>query len=315
MPLSLTENISDYKSARDDIVLSILSPTMKFGFLLAFEIPSFFGYLFVIIYVLSDKSLQSAPNNYSLLIILILAFYLVAFHIPSTLKLYYQGTVLIQSTIFCTMWRFINFSCWTAFIVIMAWASIERHILIFHDRIFGKTWRNICFHYAPPIIIIIYMVCFYIYAIIFYPCEGYFDYHSLVCGFPCYVYYKNIALCEYIVHYICSIICIIIFNLCLVIHVLYSKRRLQQSINWRKHRKMIIQAVSISALVVIGSLPFCVVNLLSLTGSTGWTIPALDFCNYFSHVQPLWLPFVFMGTLPNIGTKFKRILFSATNQA
>lgn len=305
MLLFVAENIENENTARDDMVYSILSPNVKFACMLPFEILSVPCYLFVLGSVLSSKSLRSAPNNYALLFVLILNAFIVAVHIPSTMNVYYTGTVPIQSELYCTLWRLINFAFWTSGTIIMAWATIERYMLIFHQRVFAIAWRNVCFHYAPPIIIIIYVMSFYIYVILFYPCQSYFDYGSLVCAFPCYIYYRNIALVEYILHYIMSILCIIGFSIGLLTHVVYSRRRLQQSVEWRKYRKMILQAASVSSLFIASTLPFCIVNLFSLSGASEWTIPALDFCNYWAHIGPFGLPFVFIITLPDIGRKFK----------
>ncbi|CAF1267466.1 unnamed protein product [Rotaria magnacalcarata] len=196
----------------------------------------------------------------------------------------------------------------------MAWASFGRHILIFHDRLLVAQWRNICLHYAPPIIIATYAACFYIYTIGFYPCQNYFDFQSLICSFLCYVFYKNIVLWEYGFHYVFSTICILIFNVGQLARVLYSQRRLRQSINSRKHRKIIFQAASLSLLFLITNLPCCIVNFFALASATGWIYAAVDFCNYYCIIQLPALPFVFMTTLPNIGTNINKIIHHVTNR-
>ena len=137
----------------------------------------------------------------------------------------------------------------------LVWAAFQRHLLIFHDRFFAHKWRKICFYYLPPLLIIIYMVSFYIYSILLFPC-GIPDYDDHdVCTIPCYFLDPLLSLWENILHGLVTTVLIMIFNGALLICVYRSKMRLRQSVNWRKYRKMIFQLVSISILYLSTNCP------------------------------------------------------------
>ncbi|CAF2556814.1 unnamed protein product [Rotaria sp. Silwood2] len=286
--------------------------SMRFNILLAVHVPSFICYVVVIVYIFTHKTLRSAPNNYTLLFLLILQFFGNAIDIPLLLNFFKQGRVLFENAVFCYIWIFLDHSIWSICTMLVAWASFERHILIFHDRLLRKKWKNICLHYAPPFIIIIYYICYFLYTNIFYPCEHSFDFQSPLCGHPCYVFDKILMWWEMLVHFILMSVCITIFSVSLLIRVFASKRRLQQSLSWRKHSRMAFQLISISYLCLVTLLPFSIVNILFFAGFPGLPLEAIDYCIFITYFNSMCLPFVYLTSIPEIWILCKRAIRRAT---
>ncbi|CAF3892233.1 unnamed protein product, partial [Rotaria sordida] len=188
MQLNPQQNISDNHTIPENPNVLGIPISIKFNILLGVHVPSFICYVFIIVYILTHKNLRSAPNNYSLLFLLILQFFGNAINIPLLLYFYKCGRVLFNNIVFCYIWIFLDRNIWSICIMLVAWASFERHILVFYRHFFRTKWKNICLHYAPPFIIIIYYVCYFLYVNIFYPCERSFDFQSPLCGPPCYVF-------------------------------------------------------------------------------------------------------------------------------
>ncbi|CAF3755408.1 unnamed protein product [Rotaria sordida] len=248
------------------IYVSKITLSMRFNIYLVHTIPSFIAYIIIIIYILTHKTLRSAPNNYCLIILLVVQFAFKIIDAPLQLYFYHQGKVLFQNAIFCYIWRLINHSGYSIGAMLLAWASFERHILIFHDRLLRSKWKNICLHYVPPFIIIVYVLCFYIYALSFYSCKIPLNFQSVACGNGWMQNYPVLSAWSKMIHNIISPICIAVFSVSLLVRVLYSKRRLQQTFSWRKYRKMAYQLLSISFLCLGIVLPYGLFIFLSRVG-------------------------------------------------
>ncbi len=110
--------------------------------------------------------------------------------------------------------------------MLMAWASFERHILIFHSHLFNQKWKKICFHYMPPFIFMIYMIIFYIYVIFIIQCDNYLSFNG-ICLIPCYLNDPTLDLWEIIFYGIFTTISILVFSCALLVRVYRSKSRLQ----------------------------------------------------------------------------------------
>ena len=185
-----------------------------------------------------SRKLRTAQQNYALLIVLLLDFIIAGITSPWLLTLYNTGSTPFKTILFCQIWRFTDFAVWTMCQILVAWISFERHILIFHDSLLVSKWGKIALHYAPPFIVILYVTCFYVYALYFYPCANTFSFDAGLCTYPCYINYPVIGIWEFVVHYLSSSIFIILCSTGLLFRVVYSRRRFKQSSTWRKHSRM-----------------------------------------------------------------------------
>jgi len=59
---------------------------------------------------------------------------------------------------------------------LMAWASIERHILVFHDQWVSTPKKRFFIHYLPLASIVIYIFTLYIIVLFFPPCQNIYIY-------------------------------------------------------------------------------------------------------------------------------------------
>jgi len=91
-----------------------------------------------------------------------------------------------------------------------------------------------------------------------------------------------------------------------LIRVYRSKRRLQQSMNWRKYRKMLFQLISISSLYLSINFPISIIYILSITSFADRALKALECLSFFGYFIPLLLPFICLTSLPDVWRKIKR---------
>ncbi|CAF2921662.1 unnamed protein product, partial [Rotaria sp. Silwood2] len=156
MQVDMKETIINGNNSVQSVYGLLFSASMRSYILLIVGIPSFMCYVFIIVYVLTNRNHRSAPNNYCLLIILNLQFFCNIIDIPSEIYFYREGRVIFENAIYCYIWQFLAYTIWPINVILLAWAAFERHILIFHDRFLRSKRGNICLHYAPPLIIITY---------------------------------------------------------------------------------------------------------------------------------------------------------------
>ena len=149
----------------------------------------------------------------------------------------------------------------------MCWLSIERHILIFHDGWVASRRGRFLYHYLPLIRMVAYTTFFYGTAIFFIPCQNNYQYTVPVCGAsPCYEDYGIQGMWEFIVNASIPIGLEGMVTVALVLRVLWQRRRLRQSSQWRKQRRMMIQLFLVSGLNVSLNLPIQLIPLAHLLG-------------------------------------------------
>lgn len=193
----------------------------------------------------------------------------------------------------------------------MAWLAIERHLLIFHDRWFSNQRQRFLFHYLPLIIFVAYILLFYIIVIFFLPCENTYVYTVPVCGAsPCYQSYGILGMWEFIVNTSVPIILEGIVSVALVVRVQWQKRRLRQSSQWRKHRRMIIQLFLISGLNFSLNLPISLIPIAHLCGlPPEYGVQAELYFYFLAYFVIFLFPFVSLCQFPDLRKKMKRNIF------
>ncbi|CAF4160642.1 unnamed protein product [Adineta steineri] len=246
-----------------------LSATARFWVLLILEIPSMICCLFLLYHLCFDRTLRNTLNNHVFILILINVLLSEIIDIPNYLTFLRLNYV----------WPQIPINCYG---MLMAWASIERHILIFHYQ-----WLNTKMKLCQPT----------------------FDYSSAWCIDPCYIQSYALSLYDLLFNITLPCLLILIVNILLFIRVFKQKQRLHQEIQWQKYKRMIIQLASCSLLFLIPEIPTVGILLAQKGGlpygATGQFESFVFFSCYFI---VLLMPFICFGSSKEIWTKMKLIM-------
>ncbi|CAF1550010.1 unnamed protein product [Adineta ricciae] len=287
----------------------MISNAVWFWSLLLLLIPSFFCLLFVLFNLLFDRTLRYALHNHAIIIILIIDLINELTIYPWMIYFYYNDGVWEgRSMIFCKIWSFIDWGLFLTHTILFAWATIERHILIFHEKWVSTRKRRFFVHYLPIIILLLYCIVYNIILDFFPPCENVLnDYAN--CLISCL--YNTAALSTYdvIVHQMAPILTIVVFSIALLIRVIWQKRHIQQTIQWRKYRKMATQLLSISFLYPVLILPLTFsYNLLVYVVTSDVLYDFYLYTVFFSYFLLPLFPFVCTLSLPELRQKLVKVL-------
>jgi hypothetical protein len=263
-----------------------------------------------------NQTQRHALQNHTILLILIFDLPIQLMDINFYLVFYHYGSVQPPEAIVCRFWWLADFGVYNGGLILMAWLAIERHILIFHDRWVSNRIRRFLFHYLPLIILVAYILLFYIIVIFFLPCENTYVYTLPVCGAsPCYQSYGLLGMWDFIVNSSGPVIFEAIVSIGLVVRVQWQKRRLRQSNQWRKHRRMIIQLSLISSLNVTLNLPIFLIPLAHLCGlPPEYGVQAELYFYFLGYFVIFLLPFISLCQFPDLRKKIKRKIFGVISR-
>jgi len=281
---------------------------VKFWLYLIFFIPSIICTWFVLYYLLFDRTLRRALNNHVIIILLIIVLFCEITMYPWMLYYYYNGITWQRSYIFCSIWAYIDWAFYVMQIALFAWASIERHILIFHDGWITTRKKRFFIHYLPIIIIVTYYLIFYFIVYFFPSCENVLNNTGTICISVCLYNVTGFHVFETMVNNIIPCLTIVIFSITLLLRILRQKHRMRQAIHWRKHRRMTVQLLSVSFLYLVVTCPYAFITFLRICGlSYNIGVNFEDWALFFSYYIVLFFPFVAILSVPELCTKVKTI--------
>ncbi len=308
--------INDTTDEESDIDEVIPPSQVQFWTFLIFQIPSLACTIFLLCHLLLNRRLRKALHNHVIIILLFLALFIEILDNPLYIDAYriggFKNSFSISPSI-CLMWWFIDYGFYGAVTVFLAWGSIERHILVFHHQFLRTRRQRFFIHYLPLILISIYLLGFYIGVIFFPPCQNTFDFNSLACGLsPCYedICYLNIW--DYLGNGIFCTFIETISSIALLIRVLWQKHRVHHPVNWRKHRKMAFQLLSVSCLSLTIVFPQSLIIVIQEVGGSNMSDFGDEINAYLFYLYTFvvfLLPFICLGNLPKLWKKlwiFKR---------
>ncbi|CAF0965464.1 unnamed protein product [Rotaria sp. Silwood1] len=284
-----------------------IDDTFGFWILLVFLIPSIICGIFDLYHFIFGRTLRQALYNHLIIVIL---FFCLIFECTAIFWLVYNygtGHPLSSTETFCFIWHFIDHTGFLLVTILVAWASIERHILIFHDK-WLLTRRKLFFiHYFPIIILIVYSILFYIIAFFVLPWKYTFNYLEIQCGYNEALFSPQIiAVWDSVVNTILPALIIVIFNIALVFRVLYQKHRLNQKIKWKNYRKMAIQMLSISSIYFcLYFIPMILYTAYALGLSRRFAHDYYDASLYLFYFIIILMPFICTVSLPELRAKFR----------
>jgi hypothetical protein len=210
-----------------------------------------------------------------------------------------------SSSTFCLLWNFFALSNYAVGIWTMTWASFERHILIFHDRLIATSRGKILFHYIPLFTFMAIPWIYYVILIFFYPCTNTFYQSFLFCDWCCYAYNDQLVLFNWLALGVIPTCSITLLSLLLIVRVVAQKRRVHQRFNWRQHRRMVIQLLSVSCLYIFFDAPAIIIGLVRLALPTFAIDAQILYLYYIVYLLPLLMPFVCLGTFRELWKKIR----------
>ena len=298
----------------------ILPYPIRFGILLGFDIPSILCSIFLLYLLLTNEKLRQALHNHIIIILLIVN--LISQLVDNSFYLNYLriGYVRPSSPILCVFWIIVAYQIYVMSTLLVALASIQRHILIFHHHCIltkkGRRW----IHFFPMIILLLYSItygCVLVSLIL--TSEFPYDYNRPMCAEleKWIKRYPGLSIWNLIFNELLPTPIIVIFSIALLIRVIRQKHLVGLTIIWRKQRKMTIQLFSISIL-------FCLVNLPPILLHTSrWIRDEKDlpgnrhaqaYFSYLTYYQSVFLPFVCTISLFKNAKKFAlKILEQSSN--
>ncbi|CAF0813183.1 unnamed protein product [Adineta ricciae] len=307
-------NSSQYQSFSSDYIL--FPYAVRFWIILPFYILSMTCSLFVFYCLIARRSFRQAVHNHIIVSLLFVNILIQLTHISSVLNYYRLGHVWPASTYFCMVWVIADEGLRITTTHLFAWATVERHILVFHDRLISTKRRLFRFHYLPILIILLYCFSYCIVVIIFPPCENTYDFTQIVCGSPlCYYDRYSLALWDAVFNDIIPTSTILFFSIALLMRFLHKKSRMCQRMQWRHYRKMTIQLLSIAMLFLVIYIPHVLIQLVEFCGVVDMISKTLliyaEFSVYYGN---LLLPFACLNSVPGLKTKLKKTFLCSPQQ-
>lgn len=285
-----------------------IHPAVRFWTYLTFDICSIIGSLFVLYYFLSIQAIRRALHNHIIIALLCTGLLKELTNVPWTLYRIQFGVPAGRTRGFYLCTFFFGYAVYSTQVMLVAWATLERHILVFHDKWLKTKRQRFHFHYLPIMVILIYCLTYYAVVTFGHFCTNQFVSY-LAGGYIAPCAYGNIVLAvwELLVHHLIQTMIIIIFSIAMIVRVIRQKQRARQQITWRKHRRMIVQMLSISALYLTFNSPWAVTMFfmysdLSKEKTRIYTIHALYFRDFIIFLYP----FLCFGSCTELRQKFRK---------
>lgn len=153
--------------------------TIKFWLLLILFIPSVLCSIMIVVYFYRQKQAIS-PHYHLTLLLIVVSFLHITTDILFSILFYRYGQVIIPSVVFCTWWSWWEYSLSTALLFIMAWASVQRHFLIFRNGFLGMRRQRILYHFIPFSVCCTYPALFYFSVIVMSQCQNQWDFTKVM---------------------------------------------------------------------------------------------------------------------------------------
>ena len=280
---------------------------LNFWVFLILDVPAVMCSIFALYHLLKDRQLRTALHNHVTILILLFNLIYQLVDIPLHLQYFSTGIVRPATPALCLIWLFIDYGFFFTDLVLLMWASFERHILIFHTSMLTTQRRRLFVHYLPIFVIVMFMMLFYGVVIFAPPCQNTFDFTMDTCGTGgCYNSVPFFGMVERIGFAIVPTFLIAIFCMALIIRIIRQKYRIRGIIEWRRQRKLIVQLVSMSSVYLFFDMPLSIVDLVHLSGQPDWGHDALPAIFYLSYFPILLLPIVCLGSIPELWNKVKK---------
>ena len=291
------------------------SRSIRFWILLPCGILSINCCLLLLYYFVRVRKLRRALNNHVLIIAILLELLYLLIDIPLYLNFLRLASAWPAVPSTCLMWWLSNNALQETVTIFVAWAAMERHILIFHHQWLLTRKKRIFVHYLPIASILLYAALFYGTTIFFPACQHLYRYTEEWCESPCLFKNSIFLLYQLVVNKTLFTLLIVVGSFTLLVRVIWHKRTyLHQPIQWRKHRRMTIQLLAVASPYVFFQLPQMIIEVFQpfdLTSSFGAIF--VMYMNFVSYLPELLLPLTSLAALhPKPWNRRRRLVGVAT---
>ena len=288
----------------------------KLGILLLFHIIAIVLSLNIFVYFIKHRTSVKNLQNHGILILLTVNFIQLVFDMPNALAFYSRGYIYPTTSSYCTWWSFFAYTIFAISGYLLATISIQRHFFIFNRHILRTGWKRIFLHYLPFVLCIVYPIVFYLFSIVFYPCDGtQWDFTNNLCGFaPCYLLFNQVlGTFDISMNNYMPVVIDFISNIIIILRVVQQKHHSQRSTAWRQQRHMIIQLLSLSIIYLIAWTPcLSVLAVQMLHDPTFLATIQTDYLFDLIYVIYLFIPWACTGFIPGIVKWMKGLIFRQT---
>lgn len=275
---------------------------IEFSLALIFEIQAVCISLIIFVYFAKNPAARLKRHHHSWLVLLIMNFIQLILDLPIALSFYYRKSLWPESNIFCTWWVWLSFSSDTSALFLLVWIAIERHLLIFYSQtIFQNRWFKHILHIPPLIICVIWApIVYFILIVLSTTCTPVWAFDQLLCGPPCYIYTGFYGNYDFIFNVCVPLFLNILINVILIVRVIKTRMSRQAGINWRRHRKMLIQFWAISTLHLALWSPLVSVSLVQMTVDPSFMADQYTTLEYTLYYMPLLMPLTCLLAMPKL---------------
>jgi hypothetical protein len=151
---------------------------------------------------------------------------IVVIELPITLIYLHNG--FVPSKNICTGWIVLNSSLFLLSITLMGWASVERYLFIYHERIIIRHY--VLLHGVPILCLLLYCPLFYLGAVVLHKCQSDYDVYQYVCGGACYQHELALGMIDWIGNVLCVVFFTFVVNLILIIRHAMQRNRMKRCI-------------------------------------------------------------------------------------
>ena len=211
------------EKSKDSFEISI-SLTVRFWLFVIPNSLSIVCSFFVLYQLLFDRALRQALYNHAIIVGLLAGLIYELTTVPLMLHYFRVGNTWKLTPLFSRSWTFIDNLCYTVQITSFAWASIERHILIFHTQWISTKKSRFFLHYFPLIALMNYCFLYHIVSALVLFC-GNSDDLSPFNGVPhpCAFFHPILSQWDTVCHQFIPTLVIVLFSALLLVRILRQK--------------------------------------------------------------------------------------------
>ena len=260
--------------------------------------------IYLLYRLLTTRVLRRELHNHVIIALLFSSLEFNLIHVPFSINLFRTGFVWPRSIIACTLWRFTAYLGCNANDVLLAWAAIERHLLIYHSQMLKHRRNRYLFHYGPLTFLIIYLFIFNAGCFLTSTCFQQYDYSRVFCDSSCLNSVFFMSTWYLTVNQLFAASAAIIFSFILWIRVIRRRKRMRGTIEWNRLKKLTVQVLVITILFIFLEIPYAITCTFSYAGffTNSITFAYINSISLFlCYIMPIVMPFAcYLGLLQDL---------------